>query len=161
MKTAAIIAMFFAIFLSLTGCSNFIVMKPEALIRIYQREIDRSNVEGLMELYSEPVELVTAGNPLGRLVPKADIEYYYSEFFNDRELRSFEITVLEINKSQPRVVDVQADFELHFAYKGSDYSVSANVFFTLVADGRRWRISVERNGPILGIYEPASVEASF
>ncbi|KUK67517.1 MAG: Uncharacterized protein XD86_0738, partial [Mesotoga infera] len=64
-----------------SGCTGYILTKPDSIVTRLEREINRGREDRILELYAEEIWVATSGSPSGRLLSKQDVAYFYSEFF--------------------------------------------------------------------------------
>jgi hypothetical protein len=148
-------AIIFLILLT-SGCTGYILTKPDSIVTRLEREINRGREDRILELYAEEIWVATSGSPLGRLLSKQDVAYFYSEFFELYDGITYRVEVHGTERDS-REATITVFFTLDYSYEEKKDSKSGESTILLTGIGSHWKISGEFNNPIISFFEPASM----
>ncbi|MGC9321451.1 MAG: hypothetical protein ACP5FY_04315 [Kosmotogaceae bacterium] len=139
-----------------SGCTGYILARPDSIVAKLEREINRGREDSIVELYSDEVWIATSGSPSGRLLSKQDVAYFYSKFFELYDGITYGVEVHGTERDS-REATITVFFTLDYSYEEKKDSKSGESTILLTGIGSHWKISGEFNNPIISFFEPASM----
>lgn len=146
-------AIIFLIMLT-SGCTGYILARPESIVAKLEREINRGREDSIVELYSDEVWIATSGSPSGRILPKESIALFYADFFELYDDIDYSLKVEEIVRDS-REATITVSFSLEYSHDGKNFYESGESVISLNGVERQWKITGEFNNPIVSFFEPA------